>query len=177
MAVLPPPAPGCAPCAARDAVIAEQGQGQHGARPVHPRPGGRPGAAHVSQGSDDGDHGEHQVHVKGAAPREVLGQHPPRIRPTAPPPAATEPKTPKAFPRSRGSRNVLTKVPSAAGARMAPNAPCGVRAATSIPNELAAPPIAEETANPARPVIKTRLRLNMSPIRPPISSRLPKASA
>jgi transposase len=26
MAVLPPPAPGCAPCAARDAVIAEQGQ-------------------------------------------------------------------------------------------------------------------------------------------------------
>src|SRR5277367_2319722 len=63
---------------------------------------------------------------------------PPRIRPTPPPPAATEPKTPKARPRSRGSWNVLTSVPSAAGARMAPNAPCSARAATSIPNETAA---------------------------------------
>ena len=46
---------------------------------------------------------------------------------------------------------------------MAPNAPCSVRAATSISNETAAPPMAEETANPARPVTKTHLRLNMSP--------------
>ena len=41
---------------------------------------------------------------------------PPRIRPTAPPPAATDPKTPNARPRSRGSRKVLTSVPRAAGA-------------------------------------------------------------
>jgi hypothetical protein len=60
---------------------------------------------------------------------------------------------------------------------MAPNAPRKVRAATSIPNELAVPPMAEETAKPARPVMKTRLRLNMSPIRPPGSSRPPKARA
>src|SRR5207249_11915406 len=48
---------------------------------------------------------------------------PPRTSPMALPPAATEPKTPKALPRSRGSVNVLTRVPSAAGARTAPNAP------------------------------------------------------
>ena len=102
---------------------------------------------------------------------------PPRIRPTAPPPTATDPKTPNARPRSRGSRNVLTRVPRAAGARIAPNAPCSVRAITSIPNEVAAPPRAEARANPARPVMNTRLRLNMSPSRPPSSSRLPNASA
>ena len=102
---------------------------------------------------------------------------PPRIRPTPPPPAATEPKTPKARPRSRGSWKVLTRVPRADGARMAPNAPCSARAATSISNETAAPPMAEETANPARPVMKTHLRLYMSPSRPPTSSRLPKARA
>ncbi len=102
---------------------------------------------------------------------------PPRISPTAPPPAATEPKTPKARPRSRGSRNVLTSVPRADGARTAPNAPCSARAATSIPNETAAPPMAEAIANPIKPVMKTHLRLNMSPSRPPTSSKLPKARA
>jgi hypothetical protein len=40
----------------------------------------------------------------------------------------------------------------------APNAPCSVLALISIPDELAAPPIAEETAKLARPVMKTRLR-------------------
>lgn len=52
---------------------------------------------------------------------------------------------------SRGSWKVLTKVSRAADARIAPNAPCRVRAATNIPNE----PAAEETANTARPVMKT----------------------
>ena len=99
------------------------------------------------------------------------------MSPTAPPPPATDPKTPNARPRSRGSRNVLTRVPRAAGARMAPNTPCSVRAVTSMANEVAAPPSAEETANPVRPVMKTRLRLNMSPSRPPSSSRLPNARA
>ena len=37
--------------------------------------------------------------------------------------------------------------------------------------------MAEATANPIRPVMNTRLRLNMSPRRPPTSSRLPNASA
>ncbi len=60
---------------------------------------------------------------------------------------------------------------------MAPNAPCSARAATSIPNETAAPPSAEERANPARPMMNTRLRLNMSPSRPPTSSKLPNARA
>ncbi len=60
---------------------------------------------------------------------------------------------------------------------MAPNAPCSALAATRTVNEPAAPPIAEAMANPIRPVMKTRLRLNMSPSRPPTSSRLPKARA
>src|SRR6267143_1070426 len=102
---------------------------------------------------------------------------PPRISPMALPPAATEPKTPKALPRSRGSLNVLTSVPRADGARMAPNAPCSARAVTRTTNEPAAPPIAEAMANPTRPVINTHLRLNMSPSRPPTSSRLPNDSA
>ena len=55
--------------------------------------------------------------------------------------------------------------------------PCSVRAVASIANDTDAPPMAEATANPARPVMKTHLRLNMSPMRPPTSSRLPKASA
>src|SRR5712691_7657327 len=102
---------------------------------------------------------------------------PPRISPTAPPPDATEPKTPKALPRSRGSLNVLTRVPRADGARTAPNAPCTARAVTRTTKEPAAPPIAEAMANPTRPVMNTHLRLNMSPSRPPTSSRLPNASA
>ena len=65
--------------------------------------------------------------------------------------AATDPNTPNARPRSRGSRNVLTSVPSAAGARIAPNAPCSVRAATSMPNDVAAPPSAEDQGEPDQP--------------------------
>src|SRR6267143_4803675 len=102
---------------------------------------------------------------------------PPRISPMALPPAATEPKTPKALPRSRGSVNVLTRVPSADGARTAPNAPCSARAVTRTTNEPAAPPIAEAIAKPTRLAINTHLRLKMSPSRPPTSSRLPNDSA
>ena len=60
---------------------------------------------------------------------------------------------------------------------MAPNAPCRARAVTSMPNDVAAPPSAEARANPIMPMMKIRLRLNMSPSRPPTSSRLPNASA
>src|SRR5437899_4704931 len=102
---------------------------------------------------------------------------PPMISPTALPPAATEPKTPKARPRSRWLVNVLTRVPRAAGARTAPKAPCSARAATRTTNEPAAPPIAEAIAKPTRLVMNTHLRLKMSPSRPPTSSRLPNDSA
>src|SRR5262249_51752872 len=57
------------------------------------------------------------------------------------------------------------------------NAPCSARAVTRTTNEPAAPPTAEATANPTKPVINTHLRLNMSPSRPPTSSRLPNDSA
>src|ERR1700747_2146137 len=102
---------------------------------------------------------------------------PPRMRPTAPPPPATDPKTPNARPRSRGPGTVLTGDPRAPGAGRGPNTPGSVGAATSMPNDVAAPPSADERANPASPVMKTRLRLNMSPSRPPSSRRLPNASA
>src|SRR5882724_2298782 len=102
---------------------------------------------------------------------------PPRISPTALPPAATEPKTLKALARSRGSLNAPTRVPRADGASTAPNTPCSARAVTRTANEPAAPPIAEAMANPTRPATNTHLRLNMSPSRPPTSSRLPNDSA
>src|ERR1700716_4166085 len=102
---------------------------------------------------------------------------PPRISPTALPPAATDPKTPKALARSPGSVNALTRVPKADGASTAPNTPCSARAVTRTTNEPAAPPIAEAMANPTRPAINTHWRLNMSPSRPPTSSRLPNDSA
>ena len=102
---------------------------------------------------------------------------PPSTSPTAPPPPATEPKTPKALARSLGSVNVLTSVESAPGASTAPKTPCAARAATSMPKDVEAPPTAEAIAKPAMPPRKAHLRPNMSPMRPPSSSRLPKASA
>src|SRR5579875_4006110 len=102
---------------------------------------------------------------------------PPRIRPTAPPPTATVPNTPKALPRSPGSVNVVTSVLSAAGASIAPATPWIARAATSTPNDGAAPPRADASANATSAIRKIRLRPMRSPTRPPSSSRLPNASA
>ena len=44
------------------------GASQHGADPVHSRPTGRSAAADVDQGANDGDRGEHQVHIHAPAP-------------------------------------------------------------------------------------------------------------
>ena len=102
---------------------------------------------------------------------------PPSSSPTAAPPPAMAPKMPKAFARSDESTKVVLSSPSAEGASMAPNTPCSARAATSTPNESAAPPIAEAMENPSRPPMKVHLRPNMSPMRPPSSSSEPNASA
>ncbi len=66
---------------------------------------------------------------------------------------------------------------SAAGASSAPNAPWAAREITSMSKPVAAPPTIEATAKPTSPTMNARLRPNRSDIRPPSSSRLPKASA
>src|SRR3954468_865872 len=75
--------------------------------------------------------------------------------------------TPNAFARSRPSGKVTATRESAAGASSAANKPCSARAPSSMPVFTAAPPRAEATAKPIRPVRKTRLRPHMSPKRPP----------
>ena len=59
----------------------------------------------------------------------------------------------------------------------APNAPCSVRAPTSMPKLVAAPPTAEAAAKPISPPMKVTLRPSSEETRPPSSRRLPKASA
>ena len=78
--------------------------------------------------------------------------------------------------RSAGLVNVVVSSDSAAGASSAANAPWLARAMTSMAKLTDAPPTAEATANPTSPVMKTTLRPNRSPIRPPNSSRLPNDS-
>jgi hypothetical protein len=79
--------------------------------------------------------------------------------------------------RSAGSVNVVVSSERMAGASSAAKAPCTARAAISMPTSTAAPPTAEATAKPTRPMMKTHLRPIMSAIRPPMSSSDPKASA
>ena len=87
------------------------------------------------------------------------------------------PKIPKALGRSGEPANVVVSSPSAEGASSAPNTPCNARAATSIANDCASPPIAEASEKPARPAMNVHLRPNRSPSLPPSSNRLPNASA
>src|SRR5215469_8845588 len=101
---------------------------------------------------------------------------PPSSSPTAPPAPAIAPYTPNALPRSAGSVNVTVSVDSAAGASIAPNAPCAPRPITSIANPVAAPPRADAPAKPTRPIINIRRRPTRSDSRPPNSSNPPKAS-
>ncbi len=68
---------------------------------------------------------------------------PPSSSPTDAPPPAIAPKMPNALARSGEPAKVTVSRPSAEGASSAPNAPCRARAATSIPNDCARPPIAE----------------------------------
>src|SRR5215471_13656426 len=103
-------------------------------------------------------------------------RNPPSSSPTAPPAPAMAPKTPNALPRSAGLVNVTVSVDSAAGASIAPNAPCAPRPITSIAKLVAAPPSAVAAAKPTRPMISIRRRPTRSDSRPPSSSSPPKAS-
>ena len=107
----------------------------------------------------------------------VWVSRPPSSRPMAAPPPAMAPKMPKARARSLGAVNMTVSRDSADGASSAPKAPCKARAPNSIASLTAAPPSAEATANPMRPVIRARRRPHRSAMRPPASSRPPKASA
>ena len=87
------------------------------------------------------------------------------------------PKMPKALLRSAGSVNVVVSSDRIAGASSAANRPCTARAPMSMPTSTEAPPMAEATAKPIMPTMKTHLRPTTSAMRPPISSSEPKASA
>ena len=76
---------------------------------------------------------------------------PPSSSPTDAPPAAIALKMPNALARSGEPWKVTVSRPSADGASSAPKAPCSARAATSIPNDCASPPIAEATAEADQP--------------------------
>src|SRR5215468_11156099 len=103
-------------------------------------------------------------------------RNPPSSSPTAPPAPAMAPNTPNALPRSAGSVNVTVNVDRAAGASIAPNAPCAPRPITSIAKPVAAPPSADAAAKPTRPMISIRRRPSRSDSRPPSSNNPPKAS-
>lgn len=102
---------------------------------------------------------------------------PPSKRPTPPPAAAIAENTANARLRSLPSANVVVSSPRAEGASIAPNAPCAARAAISIPNDCAAPPTADATANPIAPPMNVHLRPNRSPIRPPTNNSDPNDRA
>lgn len=102
---------------------------------------------------------------------------PPAISPRADPAAPTAANTPKARPRSPGSVKVVDSNDSPAGASTAAKTPCKARAAKSVSGFPAAPPSAEATAKPVRPMTNAR-RWPSAPLTlPPISSSPPKASA
>jgi hypothetical protein len=84
---------------------------------------------------------------------------------------------PKALPRSLASLNVVVSSDSAAGASIAANTPWQARAVTSMVKLTEAPPTAEATAKPIRPVRNMTLRPIRSASRPQNSSRLPNDSA
>ena len=83
---------------------------------------------------------------------------------------------PNALLRSFGSVNVVVSNDSAEGTSSAANAPWAARAVMSMAKLTDAPPMADTTANPARPVRNVTLRPSRSASRPPSSSRLPNDS-
>ena len=103
---------------------------------------------------------------------------PPSSRPIAPAIPATAPKIANARPRAGLPANVAVTIASAAEARAAPRTrPGRLRPAARTAKFGAAPASADAAANPARSAMKVRLRPNRSDSFPPISSRLPNASA
>lgn len=99
------------------------------------------------------------------------------MRPRPVPAAATALKMPKALAFSLRSVNVVASRARAAGASIAAKAPWKARAVTSMPKLVEAPPTAEATAKPLRPMRKVCLRPIRSDSRPQNSRRLPKGSA
>jgi hypothetical protein len=83
---------------------------------------------------------------------------------------------PNALPRSFGMVKVVASSDSAAGASIAAKTPWQARAVTSMAKLTEAPPMAEATAKPARPVMNITRRPTKSARRPPKSSRLPNDS-
>src|SRR5258707_6207453 len=74
---------------------------------------------------------------------------------------------PNALARSLGSVNVVVSSDSAEGTSSAANAPWQARAVISMAKLTDAPPMAETTANPARPTRKVVLRPSRSASLPP----------
>ena len=71
--------------------------------------------------------------------------------------------------------NVVVSSDSAEGTSSAANAPWQARAVISMAKLTEAPPMAETTANPAKPVRNVTLRPTRSASLPPSSSKLPNA--
>jgi hypothetical protein len=92
------------------------------------------------------------------------------VGPRAPATAAAPPISPSARPRSL-SGNVALTIATVFGSISAPPAPCRARQASSTANAGARPPATEAPVNTAEPMMKTRLRPNMSPRRPPSTSK------
>ena len=84
--------------------------------------------------------------------------------------------TPIARFRSLPSGKVTAISDSEAGAASAPPMPWMTRAVSSHAWSVAKPPASEAIANSAMPAMKIRRRPSRSPMRPPSSSRPPKAS-
>nr|BFE84407.1 hypothetical protein GCM10020093_070080 [Planobispora longispora] len=100
---------------------------------------------------------------------------PPRTWPIEAPAAPVKLKTAMALPRSPGSVNSVTRMPSTTAEAMALPTPCRNRAAISRPGPVAAPASSEaavKTTFPARNIFRRPIR---SPSRPARSSSPPKA--
>ena len=106
-----------------------------------------------------------------------MTSRPPASSPAAPPPTLIAAYTPIARLRGGPGGNVVTMRASAAGATIAPPAPCTTRAASSHAWEVANPPAREAAENSSRPVTNIRRRPSRSPARPPSSSSPPNARA
>ncbi len=89
--------------------------------------------------------------------------------------AEVPPQIPTAF-SSSSAGNAARRQASVAGSIIAPNMPCTTRnrISTSIDGDSAQP--SEPSANPAIPIMNSRLRPNRSPRRPPNTSSTAIAS-
>jgi hypothetical protein len=99
------------------------------------------------------------------------------FRQQRPPAPLTAPNAPSALFRSAPSGNIARISASAAGAIIAAPRPSTVRAAISIPVDLAKPQASDAAVNTPAPVIRIRRRPSRSADRPPSSRNPPNASA